>query len=159
MKRYFSPVFFACVVLAGCGSVTSGLAFKEPAGWGSLPSALTFGRMQVWFKASNSKQPEMVFLIRDKNADTINFKQVPQFGTASVSNFKKSSITICGNTRAQYVTAVASDAKNGSQSLEMISAPVGDQSYLAMYIRPQAMKADPAAEAAIRSLCIAKTTT
>ena len=159
MKRYVLPLFFACVALAGCGSVTSGLNFKEPAGWGSLPSALMFGRAQVWFKASNSKQPQMVFLIRGKNADTMNFKDVPQFGASSVRDFKKSSITICGNTRAQYVTAVASDAKNGDEAMEMISAPVGDQTYLAMYMRPQAMKADPAAESAIRSLCVAKTTT
>jgi hypothetical protein len=159
MKRYILPLFFASVALAGCGSVTSGLDFKEPAGWSSLPSALTFGRAQIWFKASSGKQPQMVFLIRGKNADTMNFKDVPQFGGSSVRNFKKSNITICGNTRAQYVTAVASDAKSGNEAMEMISAPVGDQTYLAMYMRPQAMKPDPAAETAIRSLCAAKTTT
>jgi hypothetical protein len=97
--------------------------------------------------------------MRGQTANTLNFKQIPQFGSASVRDFKKSSIAICGNKRAQYITAVASDPKSGNQTMEIIAAPVGDQNYLSMYIRSQSQRPDPAAEAAIRSLCVAKTTT
>jgi hypothetical protein len=159
MKRYILPLFFACAALAGCGSVTSGLDFKAPAGWMSTPSIM--GRFQMWFKqgaGKNNQQTQMIFLVRGQTANTFDFKQIPQAGT-SISNQKSSSIKICGNQRAQYITAVGTGNKGGDESVEMVSAPVGGQSYLAMYIRPQAIKPDPEAETAIRSLCVAKTTT
>ncbi len=157
MKRYFLPLFFACAALAGCGSVTSGIDFKAPAGWTTFS---LLGRFQMWTKPSPDKnKAQMVFLVRGQTVNTMDFKQIPQAGTA-IHNQKQSTIKICGNQRAQYISAVGtSSSGGGDEALEMISAPVGDQSFLSMYIRPQAMKADPAAEAAIRSLCAAKTTT
>ncbi len=152
MKGYFSAMLFACAALAGCGSVTSGLDFKAPAGWTATPSIL--GRMQLWIKkGSDNKQGQMVFLIRGQTANTMNFKDLPQAGTA-IRDQKQSEIKICGNQRAQYMSGVGTSSKNGDQALEMVSAPVGNESYLAMYIRPQSQRADPEAEAAIRSLCI-----
>ena len=156
MKRYVLPLFFACVVLAGCGSVTSGIDFKAPAGWTTFS---LMGRFQMWMKQGADKnKAELVMLVRGQSADTMDFKQIPQAGT-SIRNQKLSTIKICGNQRAQYVSAVGTGKNGGDESLEMVSAPVGDQSFLAMYIRPVGTKPDPAAEAAIRSLCMAKTTT
>ena len=156
MKRFIVPLFFACVALAGCGSVTSGLNFKAPAGWTTFS---IMGRFQMWIKQTpgKSKQAQMLFLVRGQTANTMDFKQIPQAGT-SIRNQKRSTIKICGNQRAQYISAVGTSSSGGDQALEMVSAPVGDQSYLAMYIRPQSQAADPAAESAIRSLCVAKTT-
>ncbi|HET9391969.1 MAG TPA: hypothetical protein VFO29_00410 [Candidatus Rubrimentiphilum sp.] len=157
MKRFIVPLLFACAALAGCGSVTSGIDFKAPAGWTTFS---LMGRFQMWMKPGPEKdKAQMVFLIRGQTADTMDFKQIPQAGS-SIRNQKMSAIKICGNQRAQYVTAVGTSSNGGGdEALEMISAPVGDQSFLAMYIRPQSMKPDPAAETAIRSLCAAKTTT
>jgi hypothetical protein len=157
MKRYFLPVFFACVALAGCGSVTSGLDFKAPAGWTATPSIL--GRFQMWIKQSpdKNKEAQMMFLIRGQTATTMDFKSLPQAGT-NVRDLKQSSIKICGNRPAQYVSGVSTGSRNGDMAVEMVSAKVGDESYLAMYMRPKAQSGDPQAETAIRSLCIAKTT-
>lgn len=157
MKRYVLPLFFACVVLAGCGSVTAGLNFKAPAGWTTFS---LIGRFQMWIKPSPDKKDDaqMLFLVRGQTATTMDFKSLPQAGS-NVRDLKSSPIKICGNQKAQYVSGVSTSSKNGDMSLEMVSAPVGDQSFLAMYIRPQAVKPDPAAETAIRSLCPAKTTT
>lgn len=158
MKSYILPLFFACAALAGCGSVTSGLDFKAPPGWMATPSIM--GRFQMWIKqtADKNKTAQMIFLVRGQTADTMDFKQIPQAGT-SIRSQKLTDIKICGNQRAQHVSAVGTSSSGGDEALEMISAPVGDQSFLAMYIRPQVEPADPAAETAIRSLCAAKTTT
>jgi len=155
MKRYILPLFFACVGLAGCGSVTAGIDFKAPAGWTTFS---LMGRFQMWLKPSpDKKQEQMVFLVRGQTANTMDFKQIPQAGS-SIRDQKLSDIKICGNQRAQYISAVGTNSRGGGdEALEMVSAPVGSESYLAMYIRPQSQRADPAAEAAIRSLCVAKT--
>jgi len=148
----------AVLVLAGCGSASDGLAFKPPAGWSSLPGFLGFGHMQMWFKkASDNKQDEMLMLIRGQTTSTMNLKSIPQVGAGTTMKTQKTStISICGNQRAQYLSAVATGHNGQNQVMEMVSTPVGDQSFLAMYIRPETDKADPDAEAAIRSLCAAK---
>ena len=87
----------------------------------------------------------------------MNLKTLPQAGIGTLKAQKSSTITICGSTRAQYLTAVGTGRSGDDQTMEMVSTPVGNQSYLAMYIRPHADKADPDAEAAIRSLCPEKT--
>ena len=155
MKRSLAAVLFVSLALSGCGSATEGLDFKAPAGWTAMPSALGFGRMQMWFKPATAGKPgQMLMLIRGQTATTMNFKTIPQLG--SIHNQKLSTITICGNKKAQFLTAVSSSAKSGDETFEMVSTPVGDQSYLSLYIRPQSDPADPAAETAIRSLCAAK---
>ena len=158
MKRFALPLFFACVALAGCGSVTAGLNFKAPAGWMSTPSIM--GRFQMWIKQSSDKKDDaqMLFLVRGQNVKTMDFKSLPQAGT-NVRDLKQSAIKICGNRPAQYMSGVSTSAKNGDMAIEMISAPVGDESYLAVYMRPKALPADVQAETAIRSLCMAKVTT
>lgn len=158
MKRSLAALVFASLVLAGCGSATDGLAFKPPPGWTAFPSALGFGHMAMWFrKGADNKHDEMVMLIRGQDTTTMNLKTLPQTGVGNIKAQKSSSITICGGQRAQYLTAIGSGRNGEDQTMEMVSTPVGDQSYLAMYIRPQSDKADPDAEAAIRSLCAAKT--
>jgi hypothetical protein len=154
MKRALAAVLLASLALAGCGSVTAGVDFKAPAGWNSTPSIL--GRMQLWMKkARDNKQDEMVMLIRGSNAD-IDLRNIPQVGSAAMSMTKESAITICGNRKAQLVTGTGSGHSGEKQTMEMVSATVGKDGYVSMYIRPQSDPADPAAEAAIRSLCPVK---
>ncbi len=151
MKRSLAAVFSACLALTGCGSVTQGINFKAPAGWTATPSIL--GRMQVWMKkAADNKQDEMVFLIRGETTN-VDLKTLPQTGMGAIKAQKQAMITICGNHRAQYLSAIGSGHNGQPQAMEMVSAPVGDQRFLAMYIRPQSDPGDPAAETAIRSLC------
>lgn len=142
----------ACMAVAGCASVTAGLDFKPPAGWIATPSI--FGHFQAWVKQSpNKQQDQMVMLIRGETTSTMDFKNLPQ-GASDIRDRKESPIVICGNQRAQYLTAIGTDQRKGTDVLEMISAPIGDQSYLAMYIRPKSQPVAPEAETAIRSLCI-----
>ncbi len=155
MKRAITAVLLASAALAGCGSVTNGIDFKPPAGWTSTPSIL--GRMQAWMKkARDNKQDEMVFLVRGSNTN-VDIKNIPQAGLGSISMAKQSTIAICGNQKAQFVTGVGTGHSGQKQVMEMVSATVGQDGFVSMYIRPQSDPADPAAEAAIRSLCAAKT--
>jgi hypothetical protein len=158
MKRSLAAVLFASLALAGCGSATEGLDFKAPAGWTALPSFIGFGHLQMWTKkASDNKQVDMLMLIRGQTTATMDLKTLPQSGMGAIKAQKTSTITICGNRRAQYLSAIGTGHGGQTQTMEMVSAPVGDQSFLAMYIRPKTDPADPAAETAIRSLCAAKT--
>lgn len=151
MKRLLAAVLLASAVLAGCGSVTAGVDFKAPAGWTATPSIL--GRMQAWMrKARDNKQDEMVMLIRGSNAN-IDLRNIPQAGMGQMTRVKQSTITICGNQKGQMVSGVGSGHSGQKETLEMVSATVGQDGYVAMYIRPQSDPADPAAEIAIRSLC------
>lgn len=155
MRKILFAAVVASFVLAGCGSVTQGLDFKAPAGWTATPSIL--GRMQVWVKkAADNKRDQMVFLVRGETT-TMDLRTVPGAGFGTIQSQKQSTITICGNRRAQYLAATASGRSGDAQAVEMIAAAVGNQNYLAMYARPNSTPADPEAEAAIRSLCAAKT--
>ena len=138
-------------IATGCGSVTAGLDFKAPAGWSQSPSIL--GMVQVWSqKSKTSSEDQTVLLIRGRNVNSMNFGQIPQVGN-DLRDVKKSTITICKDRSAQYLSATGT-GHNGDEIIEAVSAPVGDTSYLSMYIRPQKERADPQAEAAIRSLCL-----
>ena len=106
-------------------------------------------------KARDNKQDEMVFLVRGSNAN-IDLRNIPQAGMGQISMAKQSTITICGNQKAQLLSGVGTGHSGEKQRLEMVSATVGQDSFVAMYLRPQSDPADPAAETAIRSLCPAK---
>lgn len=159
MKRSLAAFTAAALLLGGCGSATEGLDFKAPAGWTAMPAILGFGHMQMWFKkAPDAKQDEMLILVRGQNATSIDLNTVPQAGVGKLKTQKTSTITICGNQKAQYLSALGTGRNGGEdQMMEMVSTPVGNQSYITMYIRPKSAKPDPQAEAAIRSLCAAKT--
>lgn len=123
-----------------------------------MPGFLGFGHMQMWFKkASDNKQDQMLMLVRGQTATTIDLKTIPQAGVGKLKAQRTSTITICGNQRAQYLSALGTGRNGDDQIMEMVSTPVGNQSYFTMYIRPKADKPDPSAEASIRSICAAKT--
>ncbi len=155
MKRALAAVLLASAALAGCGSVTAGVDFKAPAGWAATPSIL--GRMQMWTKkAADNKQDQMVMLVRGSNAN-IDLRTIPQVGSNAMTMTKQSTITICGNQKAQFASGTGSGHSGQKQTMEMVSATVGQDGFVAMYLRPQSDRPDPEAEAAIRSLCAAKT--
>ena len=154
MKRSIAAVLLASAALAGCGSVTNGIDFKAPAGWTSTPSIL--GRMQAWIKKTgDNKQDEMVFLVRGSTT-SVDIKNIPQAGVGNISMAKSATITICGNQKAQFVSGIGTGHGSQKEVMEMVSATVGQDGFVGMYIRPASAPADPAAEAAIRSLCAAK---
>ena len=154
MKRAIVAALFASAALSGCGSVTAGIDFKAPAGWTATPSIL--GRMQAWTKkAADNKDVDMIMLIRGSGSN-IDLKNIPQAGVGTISTVKQSTIAICGDRKAQFLTGSASGHTGQKQTMEMVSATVGQDGYIAMYIRPESEPADPAAEAAIRSLCPVK---
>jgi hypothetical protein len=154
MKRALAAALFASAALSGCGSVTAGMDFKAPAGWTATPSIL--GRIQVWTKKSaDNKDVDMVILAR--GSSTIDLKNIPQAGVGTITTEKQATIAICGDRKAQFMSGTASGHSGQKQTMEMVSAMVGQDDYVSMYIRPQSERADPAAETAIRSLCPAKT--
>lgn len=146
-------LILALAFSAGCASVTAGLDFKTPPGWDQSPSI--FGVIQVWSKKSkSSSEDQTLMLIRGHNLNNMSLGQIPQLGN-DLRQVKRSNITICQNKAAQYLSAIGNNnGKGGEERLEAVSAPVGDTSYLSMYIRPIKERADPQAEAAIRSLCL-----
>jgi hypothetical protein len=153
MKRAIAAALFASAALSGCGSVTAGIDFKAPAGWTATPSIL--GRMQMWTKKSaDNKDVDMVMLIR--GSSTIDLKNIPQAGVGTITTEKQATITICGDRKAQFMSGIAAGHSGQKQTMEMVSATVGQDGYMAVYIRPQAEPADTEAETAIRSLCPAK---
>lgn len=158
MKRSLAALVFASLVLAGCGSATEGLAFKPPAGWTALPSFIGFGHMAMWIrKGTDNKHDHVLILVRGQNASTLDLRTIPQTGFGNIKDQKQSTITICGDQRAQYLTGNSTGKNGENETMEMVATPVGNQGYIAMYVRPQSDKPDSAAEAAIRSLCAAKT--
>jgi len=154
MKRAIAAAVLVSAALAGCGSVTAGVDFKPPAGWAATPSIL--GRIQMWTKkARDNKQDEMVMLVRGSNAN-IDLSTIPQVGSNAISRTKQSTITICGNQKAQFASGTGSGHSGQKQTMEMVSATVGQDGFVAIYLRPQSDRSDPEAETAIRSLCPAK---
>jgi len=154
MKTALIAALFASLALAGCGSVTAGIDFKAPAGWSATPSIL--GRMQIWTKkAADNKDVDMLMLVRG-SSNNIDLKSIPQAGVGAITTEKQSTITICGDRKAQFYSGSASGHSGQKQTMEMVAATVGSDGYIAMYIHPQAEAADPEAETAIRSLCPVK---
>src|SRR5438270_5217274 len=129
MKTALIAALFASVALAGCGSVTAGIDFKPPAGWTATPSIL--GRMQAWTKkAANNKDIDMIMLIRGSSTN-IDLKNIPQAGVGNITTQKQSTITICGDRKAQFLSGVASGHNGTQQTMEMVSATVGQDGYIA----------------------------
>jgi hypothetical protein len=141
-------------VLAGCGSVTNGLAFQAPAGWTGTPAM--FGHLQMWMKNGRQKDSmQMVMLVKgnvnkDGNED---LSMVPPQYSKDMKTVQKGDTKLCGKQPAQQMIAEGTDKDGKHTRVEVISTVIGTDRYIAMYIRPSAMPADPMAESAIHSLC------
>lgn len=157
--RFRLPIVALCIagVLAGCGSVTSGLTFQPPAGWTGTPAM--FGRLQMWIKGSDKKDesPQMLMLVKGDAKDThSDFSAIPSQYGKDMKVLKHGKTTLCGTQAAEEFAAQGSDKDGKREQIEMTTTVIGNDRYFAMYIRPVALAADPQAENAIHSLCPTK---
>jgi hypothetical protein len=145
-------------VLSGCGkNPTDALDFKAPAGWTSTPSM--FG-VKLWMKGDKSKG-EVVFLMdlpgkADAKLNQDIVKQIGSSGGGDIGTVEKiSHIKICGDHDAEYVKATSN--KNGRHAeTEIVLTNWDKDMYMALYSHSVDAAADPAGQAAIRSLCLKK---
>ncbi|HET6894339.1 MAG TPA: hypothetical protein VFH72_03055 [Candidatus Baltobacteraceae bacterium] len=154
ISRFRLSIVALCIagMLAGCGSVTNGLAFQAPAGWSGTPAM--FGRFQAWVKTGKDKSStQMVMLVKgDANKTKPDFAIVPSEYSKDTHVISHGSTKLCGTQPAEQFIAEGT-SKDGPSRIEMISTVVGTDRYTAMYIRPAKMAPDKMAEAAIHSLC------
>lgn len=147
---------FAVGGVAGCGSPADNTTFKAPAGWKSTPGIM--GRFQMWMTGQGDGR-QMLMLVRGDKNMTLNDTRQSWSSSSKVRDLKQSSIQVCGGQRADYFTGRGRGnygSHNVEQSVEGVLTPVGGSKYFVVYIRPSAMRADPAAESALRSVCAVK---
>jgi len=142
--------------VAGCGkNPTDNLNFKAPPGWTSTPSMFGF---KVWIKGGKNNGEVVVLMDvagkADVKLDQDISKEIGGKGySGNIGVVEKTSrIKICGNHDAEFMEATAD--KNGQRSQTQIVLTKWDKDvYIALYSHPANVAADPAGEAAIRSVC------
>lgn len=139
--------------LAGCGSVTSGLAFQAPPGWTGTPAM--FGHLQAWVKSGDQKgSTQMVMLVKgNANSTHSGINEVPPQYSKNTNVIARTSVKLCGTQPAEQEIAEGTDRDGKKSHIEIISTVIDKDRYIAMYLRPATLPADPAAESAIHSLC------
>ncbi|HTC31201.1 MAG TPA: hypothetical protein VK702_10765 [Candidatus Acidoferrum sp.] len=156
MRRLATFLICACAfALAGCGSATDAVTFKPPANYASAAQIGPF--MQLWRGPQHSSMMLMAFPTKidlDKAMTGSNFKDAQVL--------KQSSLQICGNQPAYYVSMIGTGDSLGSSSpgirlekhqVDLIATDAGGKTYMAMYVRPIGSPADATAESAIRNVC------
>ena len=146
----------ACAfALTGCGSASDAVTFKAPASYASAAQIGPF--MQVWRGPQQSSLALMAFpgkIDLDKAMTSSNVKDAQVL--------KQSTIQICGNQPAYYVSMIGNGEAFGTSSpgvtnekrqVDLLVTDVGGKTYMAMYVRLVGTSADPAAEDAIRNVC------
>lgn len=155
--RFRLSIVALCIagVLAGCGSVTNGLAFQAPTGWTGTPAM--FGRLQMWVKSGKDKgTTQIVMLVKaDAKNTKSDFTLIPsQYGNGKdMKMLSHGQTKLCGTQPAEQFVGEGTDKDGKKSRIEMVSTVVGSDRYVAMYMRPDVMPADPMAEGAIHSLC------
>ncbi len=114
-----------------------------------------FGRFQMWINGSGQNDRQFVILVRgDQNMRLEDSQNIS--GTERMRDFKRNNITLCGSQKGEHFVG-RGDSRSGStrvqETVEGVTTTIGDSKYAAMYIRPTAMRPDPQAQSALRSLC------
>lgn len=142
-------------VLAGCGSATDSITFKPPANYTVAASVGPF--MQMW---KGPQQSALMLMALPTKIDLAKAVSSSDIKGAEIE--KESTIAICGNQPAIYVSmigereAFGSAAPSGAaqkRQIDFLATNVNDKTYMAMYIRPVGTPSDPAAEGAIHNIC------
>ena len=145
----------AAFALSACGlnaSPTGGLRFQPPPGWRPSPGML--GYMQFWRPPSGVREALMLFRSPKRlSSDDLYSDANMQGAFKSVTVLRKQNVQICGNQPAVIVQGIAISRNDTESRVEMVMATVRGTSYLAMYVRPIEVPANPQAEAALRELC------
>jgi hypothetical protein len=154
-RRLSLSIVTLCVagMLAGCASVTQGTKFQPPGGWTGTPSIM--GRVQMWMKTGKSKdQMQFLMLVKgNPNKMNANFSDVPSNVATNMKNTSHSDVKFCGTQPGQEFRATGTDKEGKRSDIDMTTAIIGKDRYVAMYIRPVVDPVDPQAETAIHSLC------
>lgn len=112
------------------------------------------GYMQFWRPPSHVREALMLFKSpKTLTADDLYSDANMQGAFKSVTVLRKQKIQICGNQPALSVQGIAISRNDTESKVEMAMATVRGTSYLAMYVRPIDVPANPQAEAALRELC------
>jgi hypothetical protein len=153
--RFRLSIVALCIaaILAGCGSVTNGLAFQPPSGWTGTPAL--FGHMQAWVKSGQQKNSTQFVMLVKGNAQNTksDFDAVPSQYAKNTNVISRGSVKLCGMQPADQVVAEGTDRDGRRSHIEMVSTVIDRDRYVAMYIRPVNLPADASAESAIHSLC------
>lgn len=157
--RFRLPIVALCIAsaLAGCGSVAQGTTFQPPAGWTGTPAM--FGRFQMWMKSGKEKDTtQLLMLVKgDSSKVKADLNDLPPQYSSNLKVLKHGETKLCaGSQPAQELVAEGTDKQGKTSQVEMTSTVIGSDRYIAMYIRPLAMRPDPDAETAIHALCPTK---
>lgn len=157
--RFRLPIVALCVafVLAACASVTQGIAFAPPSGWTGTPAM--FGRFQMWMKSGQQKDTtQLLMLVKGDAKNTRgDLTNLPAQYNKNLKILKQEKTRMCGGTQpGEQVVAEGSDQNGKRSQVEMTSTVIGNDRYIAMYIRPVAIRPDPQAESALNALCPTK---
>lgn len=168
MKRTFATLcgLAFAALLAGCGNAADNLNFKVPATFQAKASVL--GMVQVWGEGTSPQQSIIVLtkLPFKKNVIDKDFAPIDLSSTTGIKSDKATiesskMITICGNQTARLIkmratTSTGKKAAKGpdeQMKMEMLLTNVGGHTYMAMYGYPKTEKPEPAAAAALKTVC------
>jgi hypothetical protein len=129
----FGAVLFVAIVAAGCAHSYPGrVDFEAPAGWihSTDPTA-----GETWIKPGGSNESIMA-----QTASRLLPPHEPGWRD----------ITICG----KHPAALMFKKNDSGQLWEAVSTNWNAHRYMAVYVRPVATAPDPAAEKAIRAICL-----
>ena len=142
-------------MLAACGSATDSITFKAPSNFTTAASVGPF--MQMWTGPQRSALMLMALPTKidlDKAVTSSDIKD------ATIE--KESTIQICGNQPAVFVSmigqreAVGSASPGGAEQkrqIDFLATNANGKTYMAMYMRPVGTPADAGAENAIHDVC------
>lgn len=157
MRRTFAAAcgLVMVAVLAGCGSTTDNLDFKVPQGYTSKINTFL---MSMWNKGDGSNAELIMLMKLPTKMDETKFDPQEISASGGAKNMKISkdeAIRICGDHPAHIIrgTATSEQAKGKDENLEMLVTGWDNNTYMAMYLYPQSAKPDPAAEAALKTVC------
>lgn len=145
----------AALTLAACSlraSPTEGLRFQAPAGWRASPGILGF--VQFWRPPSGTREALMLLRSpRSLSQSDVYSSANMQGAFKSVTVLHKRPAKICGNQSALFVQGIAISRNDTESNVDMVITDVRGTSYMAMYLRPTDVPANPQAEAALHELC------
>lgn len=142
-------------ILAGCGSATDSITFKAPANYTMAASVGPF--MQMW---KGPQQSALMLMALPTKIDLDKAVTTSDIKGAQVE--KESTIQICGNQSAIYVSMIGEREELGSASpggaqqkrqIDFLATNVNGKTYMAMYIRPVGAPSDAGAQSAIHNVC------
>lgn len=118
-----------------------------------------FGRFQMWMKSGKQKDTTQLLMLVKGDAKNVkaDLNDLPPQYNKDLKVLKQGHASMCGGTQPGEQLIAEGNDRNGKRSqIEMSSTVIGNNRYIAMYVRPSGMRPDSQAESALNSLCPAK---